>query len=103
VLLGLLLLIIGIAWYLIGIEGVPFLGDLLGTMTIHSFLDALFVVFFGVFGILVLLVGVILLWLGVEDMRAPSIREEFQAPQVEEPKPRKKATKKTGTKKSTKK
>ena len=100
ILLGLILLIIGIAWYLIGIEGVPLLGDLLGSMTIYSFLDALFVLFFGVFGLLIILVGVILLWLGIEDMRAPAIREEFEAPPVTEPK-KKQSTKKSTTKKST--
>ena len=100
ILLGLILLIIGIAWYLVGIDGIPFLGDLFSTMTIYSFLDALFVVFFGLFGLMVILVGVILLWLGIEDMRAPAIREEFEAPPVTKPK-KKQSTKKSTTKKST--
>jgi len=108
--LGLILVILGIAWYLIGVVFMPG-----WSMTITSFFHALAVVFIGIFGLLLLLVGVILLWLGVEDMRAPSIKE-YEAEMEEKPvvkpstvkkspakKTVKKATKKAVTRKSTRK
>ena len=83
--LGIVLFLIGLYWYLPGTpaQAPALLGD-----TLHN----LKVVFTGVFGLILVFLGLIIAWIEIEDMKWES-KEKKQKAQAEQ-KPEKKAEKK---------
>ncbi|NOZ76094.1 MAG: hypothetical protein GXO65_00095 [Euryarchaeota archaeon] len=66
VLLGIVLTVVGVAWYVVR---VPFLGDLLEAGKLVPFWRSFLVLFAASFGALLIFIGVILAWMGIEDYR----------------------------------
>lgn len=66
ILSGVVLIILGIGWYFVRI---PVLSDVLSTGTLVPFWRALLAAFAAVFGIALLLAGLVMAWIGYEDYR----------------------------------
>jgi hypothetical protein len=79
--IGILIFLAGLAWY----WPVKFGGTLFGSQNIMRFLD----VFFGVFGLALVFLGLIVAWIEYEDLKWES-REKKEAKTKQEPAKKKK-------------
>ncbi len=67
ILLGILLMLAGIAWYFVD---VPLLGSALSSGGLVPFWRSLLVVFAGIFGIMLIFVGLIIAWLSYDEYKS---------------------------------
>jgi hypothetical protein len=70
---GAVLVVLGIAWYFVR---VPLLSDVLQSGAVVPFWRALLLVFAACFGVVLLLAGVVVAWIGYDDYRASREVEE---------------------------
>ena len=70
---GAVLVILGIAWYFVRI---PVLSDVLSSGVMVPFWRALLLVFAACFGVVLLLAGLVIAWIGYDDYRMSRESEE---------------------------
>lgn len=75
ILIGIVLLIVGIVWYIL--PEIPILSDALKDGTLVPFWKAFLVLFVGVFGIGVFFIGLLMAWMSYEDFKMDrEVKEE---------------------------
>ncbi|NOZ82479.1 MAG: hypothetical protein GXN98_01485 [Euryarchaeota archaeon] len=68
---GVVLVLLGILWYFVR---VPVLSDVLGSGGVVPFWRAFLLVFAALFGVMLLLTGAVIAWLGYDDYRERSVQ-----------------------------
>lgn len=74
--IGIILVIAGIAWYFIRI---PYLSDYVDSIDFNYFYEILILFIVGIFGVCVFFVGLVLTWMGWDDYKmSKEIKEESE-------------------------